>query len=493
MSRRKGNSKIDFIKALCEHNEFLAKNNLGIFANVDFYSKKGSVSNIIINIIVAIIGVIVGVVAVGFSEPIKGDAVLTNDGIHFFTTSMEKIKENGKREKKLRILDYNFFPFEEMLVAVRFRRGFVRYLGIRGTYIDGLDGNKYDYHLNIPNKKELLPILKSALNSNNIRVKKTRENLGYIAILTVLLGALAVLLFPSWINAEREMDYADFRREINAPMISHRFQNRTTTYYARIATDIFTLAFREGENREFVGARIAGNERMFLLELAETNARLETGDVVRVTSIGAGVISTASPPEENIFNRIFRHVEIFLGDVRVRYVARISDNNVLRNVNYFYMRAMNIESIVIPVVADSDIYVSATGEYQIIFVEAVATVRGQINIVVIYFNYEALTSHNASGRWWLDFAVYQGYEELSPWLHGLGSNQNRDIIVYPSIDYETGEVYYNRRSRTNEIESGEIFLGRRGFVLNGVTDTIRIVKYSEHFNVIFNHEIYVWY
>ena len=107
------------------------------------------------------------------------------------------------------------------------------------------------------------------------------------------------------------MDYDRFSREISDPLPSIRsfFYRRTTSFSARIVTDVFTIHFIDGSPSNFVGAVISGNDRMFLLEVCSSiDVTWEVYDTARITAIGARFISILGTHNNHVVdsNRVIR-------------------------------------------------------------------------------------------------------------------------------------------------------------------------------------------
>jgi len=485
MSKVIEKSRNDFINALKDYNESLANENQGIFIGAVLSNRRNTKVNILTSVIGFVAGIFTGHGFYSTSEPEKGGVALTNDGYYFFVTETERIKEDGKRVKRLKITQHYFFRFADIRKVVTGRNFiFAKHFRIQGVYPSG-DGSKTDiYNLSIPpleNSPEQMKSLKDTLKSHDIKMRKGKSAFVCGAFLAAVLGLVLFILVPRWTNAYREMDYAVFRHEINSPThtLSGVYQDRTTSFSARIATDIFTIVFEDGESKNFVGAEIAGNDRIFLIELSD-NITVQANDVVEVRAVGRGVITTTPQPEENIFGRFFESFGVAFGDPRITgVVAEISNDSVLSGFNYLHMRAVSIETAAAVHVESSDIFLSANGDYSIKFVEAYHTTAGvgrnQTDVIVIYYDYEARTVHNINRPFTRNFVVYQGDVEIEFWDGGLRASGDRNFLT------------------TQDLSAGEIFHAMRAVVPINLTDPIKIVRYNENFQMIYYYELPVRY
>ena len=129
-----------------------------------------------------------------------------------------------------------------------------------------------------------------------------------------------------------------------------------------------------------------------------------------------------------------------------------------------------------PVVAVvGDIYTSASGDFQITFVDAFLDTAGvgqhQSDVIIIHFDYLAFTAHSA-GRPFRDFVIYEGDNVLEAWDGGLRAS-DRGLITLQSL------------------ESGQLFYAKTAVVPLEEPELIRIVKYNQNGEVTFTHELTV--
>ena len=469
MSQKVADPREAFLEALKEYDKTLADSKPAIFLGADFINKRDSKIDAILNIIGFIVGLFYRHTVFHTTEPETGNAVVGNDGIYFFATKSE------------RITHHYFLPFNKMSRSIMGRDIVLsKQLSIRGVYSS--NGREESYRLNFnPGKEgnEQLRTLKNKLKLNRVTLQKSRAAVISAAVLVLFFGYIIFgLLTPRWTNSYLPMDYAEFRREINQPThnLSGTYQDRTTSFSARIATGVFTITFDDGTSRDFVGARIAGNDRIFLVELAEVRPALTEGEVFRVTAVGMGAISTGARPENNVFDRFFEAVGVAFGDPRRSgFVTNISVSGVLRGSNYLHMRAVNFETVAAPAVVDSNTFVSVGGNYGIRFVEAYLTRAGagrnQTNVIMIYYDYEAFAAHSVNRPLSRNFVIYHGETELAFWEGGLRAGGGRNFLT------------------THNFGAGDVFHARRAVVPVGPADSVRIVRYDSNFQPIFSHEI----
>ena len=471
-----------FVEALKEYDEQLANDNLGIISGVSFRSNSGRKTNIFVTLIGFIVGIFTGFGFYRTSESEEGYLVITQDGAHFVKTVTEKTKEDGKQVEK-HVIEYDIFlPYSKMRKAVRGRNiVFVKELRLVGRVSDQ-EHSETGYRVDImlfSETREQVEILKEQLESQDVPIKKGRGFFMMALLIVGILGGVFVgIIMPRMLNTYRAMDTAAFRREINTPTgtASGRYQDRTTSFSARIATNVFTITFENGDSADFVGAVMAGNDRLFLLELSDANTDLRIGEVYRITAVGAGAITTRPQPEESTFERFTRALGVAFGDPRITgVVVDISAAGILSHANYLHMRVVEFEAIEVVVVADSDTYVSAGGNFQLTFVDAYHSTQGvgqrRTDIIVVYFDYYALAAHSAS-RPFRRFVIYQGDDALELWDGGLRAG-DRGFLS------------------TQRLASGEIFHAKAAVIPVGRPDTIRIVAYNADFEIIFTHEMTV--
>jgi len=483
MARRHVQSNEEFLEALFAYDEELAKSQKGIIQGVNFGSDRGKKTNIIVTIIGFIVGVFTGHGFYRVSEPETGSLVLAQNGVYFVRTETEKTKEDGKRVRKLIILDAIFLPYNKMRKAIRSRTiVFGKELRIVGRYVfDELHHREAGYRLDIMLSSEInepVEALKSQLKENDVPIKKSRIMFMLGLMILIFLGGIFIgLIMPRQLNTYRAIDMADLRWEINNPThtASGRYQDRTTSFSARIATNVFTIEFEDGNSSEFVGATVAGNDRLFLLELDDISGALAIGGVYNITAVGVGAVTTRPVPEEDAFDRFFRALGVMFGDPRITGVVAEASADILVLRYYLHMRVVDFESVEVVVVADSDTYVSAGGNFQITFVDAYHTEHGvgqrRTDIIVVYYDYLALAAHRAN-RPFGQFVIYDGDEALEVWGGGLRAG-DRDLVS------------------VQELAAGEVVNALAAVVPVGPVDGLRIVKYDANFEVIFFHEIAV--
>ncbi|MCL2527495.1 MAG: hypothetical protein FWE42_03670 [Defluviitaleaceae bacterium] len=474
-------SGLDFMDALMSYNSSLAINNHGIIEGASFSDKSSTRSNILVTIIGIIIGAVTGVGFYRTSDAANGSIVLTDDGFHFFTTSTKKVKEAGIRVKKLMIDSHGFIYYDQVKKAITSKSGFRSWqLSLKGTFED-IQGRNIKYSLNIPlsGNDDSIDLIKSKLEDRDITVRKSKAGkIAGVVLLACIAALFFVFFFPSMTSAYREMDYTHFRHEINFPThsASARYQGRTTSLTARITTDVFTINF-DDRSADFVGAAIAGNDRLFLLELGDVTPSHEIGDIVNITAIGMGVVTTRPRPAQSAFDRFFERMGAAFGDPRITGVAAdISRQGVLSNRYYLHMRATDMEVAEVVVLGESDTYISAGGNFQITLVDAFFCTTGigqrQTDIIVIFFDYEALAAHSAS-RPFNRFVVYQGDEELARSDGGIRSSvaDGRGFLA------------------TQRVDAGEVFRGMSAVNAANMTDPITVVVYGSGFDMLFIYEM----
>jgi len=476
-------AKSNFTEIIKEYNPAIASEIKGIFTGAEFKNKNATKANILTTIIGFIVGLFTGIGFFSTTDPETGWLVLTDGGLIFLATTAEKIK--GSKDHKISILNHYLMPYSQMKKAKTSRTLiYGRQLHITGTYKPQPGHREGDYSVTIPhNSDEIssLEALKVQLKTNGIKIKKGRAAMICgLLLVAILVFVLFFIFVPSWTNSYRAMDYAQFRREINTPAstASGMYQRRTTSFSARIETDVFSIEFENGQSRDFVAATVAGNERVFLVEVGDDRTGLMAGEIANIRAIGEGVIITRPLPDETFGDRFFRRIGEAFGDPRISgVVAEVSNAGVLSGINYLHMRMVDFEIIAPLIVVDSDTFVSSDGNYQINFVEAYHTTAGvanrQTDVIMIYYDYEAFAAHNPNRPFTRNFVVYQGDVELEFWDGGLRAEGYRNFLS------------------THNFSPGEVFHARRAVVPVGPTDTLRIVRYNENFQVIFSHEVNV--
>jgi len=483
MSQEYLSSGRDFEEALASYAESLAgHNNLGVISGASLSNKSGTKKNILVSLVGIIVGAFTGFGFYRTSSADTGSAVLTHDGIHFFPTKSKRVKEDGVRVKKQLITGHSYVGYAHTKKAVVSKAFFSKQISLIGKVQDE-NGRNVRYRLSIPISKdvEAVDTLKSKLEEQGIRTRKSRTGKAVAALFALLIATVIFFLFlPRWTNSYRPIDYDDFRFEINFPMhsASGRYQDRTTSFVARIATDVFTINLGDGD-MDFVGATVAGLDRIFLLELNEDIAVPEIGDIADITAVGMGVISTRPRPELSAADRFFERIEIAFGDPRISGVVNeISTSGILSGTNYLHMLATEIEAVIPIVLGESDTYVSAGGNFQITIADAFFTTTGvgqrQTDIIVIFFDYEALVTHRAS-RPFNRIAVYQG----DTLLESSGSGIRESVA--------DGRGFLT----TQEVEAGEVFRGMSAVVADNLTEPITLVIYGGNFDVLFMYEMAV--
>jgi hypothetical protein len=465
-------NKKTFLKALEQYDSTFAKTHeiIGILTKATLHSKRAVTTNILENIAGVIIGIVTGHGFYRISTPEKGCAVLTKDGIFFFAE--ETVKKTSA------IVYHIYFPIAD-ISKVMFGRNIIlmNQLVITGKYEDESNGRKQSYRIVIPRHRKnrnTIETFKEKLAEENVRIKK---NKGGFVFSFMFLALVSVLLFgifmPRWTKAYRTMDYAIFRNEINNPNRSQgsRYQDRTTTFTAQIATQPFMLTLENGTQAQFLGAVIAGNERKFLVEVQDSQGALPAvGDVVRIRAIGRGAIATRPQEPPDFFTRLGIH----MGDIRITGATVQGGTEVLSHSYYLYMYGLSFEAVTMEAAVESDTFTAASGSHRITFVEAFHASSGgarAAEVIIIHFDYEAFTAHNAGFPITRNFTVYQGEEALTYWDGGLRADSERNFM---------GQ---------NSLEAGEIFYGRIAVVPHNTTDNIRIVRYGEAFQIIFTWEM----
>jgi len=456
----KRNQKTSFIESLQVYDEALANDNLGIFSDATLTNRRDTKINIFMTIIGFIVGGIIGQGFFVVGEPEEGSLVVGHDGVFFFATEKEEI------------IGHYFIPFENIGKVVLGRNIiFAKQLTITER------GGNYRIGAFLHDKK-LVEVLKGKLKSNNVSVKRGK---GWI-VWAVILGSIFSFIFggilaPRWLNTYLAMDYTEFRREIDTPTstAAGKYQDRRTSFFARVETDIFSIEFEDGSSGYFVGATIAGNDTIFLIEMGEVDEALEVGEVVEVTAIGAGAVTTASRPPQTAGARFFENLGIAFGDTRITgVVADTSIDNVLNRRYHLHMRAVGFDRAEVVEAVEGNTYVSANGNFRITFVDAYFMTTGvgqrQADIIMIYYIYEALTGHRAN-RPGNNFTFYQGDVELERWEGSLPAATGRGLL------------------HVQTLEDGEVFEAMMAAVPVNETTPIRIVRYDEHFGIIFSYEM----
>jgi hypothetical protein len=125
-------------------------------------------------------------------------------------------------------------------------------------------------------------------------------------------------------------------------------------------------------------------------------------------------------------------------------------------------------------VYNSDTLLSPAGDYRITFADAYATRLGvgqrQQNVVMIYFDYEALKPHSASRVLTRNFVIYQNGVKLEFWDGGFPADSDRGFLT--SHTFEAGEIYY----------------ARGAVVTPNPAESITIVRYNREGGVVFSRE-----
>jgi len=470
----------DFESALAAYHEPLLRDNLGIIPGATISNKSGTGGNILVTAIGIIVGAFTGFGFYRLSEAVKGTAILTHDGVHFLSTTTKRERIDGVRVKNQVITGHSYVGYNQVNKAIRGR--IPRQISLIGRVEDANERSiRYRINLPISGNDESIDNLKDKLDEQGIRPRRSRAGRFVALLMLAFIAFLAFAIFlPRLTNSYREMDYTAFRREINAPTStsSGRYQDRTTSFVARFSTDVFTIDTGEGHT-SFIGATIAGNDRIFLLELNEDVPTPEIGDVANITAIGMGAIATRPRPEQTTADRFFENMGVAFGDPRVSgVVEEISETGILSGTYYLHMRATEIEIATPIVLGESDTYVSASGNFTITFVDAFFSTRGagqhQRDIIAIFFDYEALEAHGA-GRPFNRFVVYQGDVELETSDGGIRANDadGRGFLT------------------TQRLEPGEIFRGMSSVFADNLTDPITLVVYGTTFDILFMYELTV--
>lgn len=297
---------------------------------------------------------------------------------------------------------------------------------------------------------------------------KRKSKVGLVFTFVVI--AFAALAFIIWPNSQGifsfsdEVNYDTFRRIVNHPNIDAvaSFQNSDSIFNARIETEVFSITFENGETREFIAAVIAGNPRQFLLEVGELRQVPQRGEVARFTGRVLVRISTEPTEDKTRLTGIVDH---------------ISHERVLREANYLHVLIDNVE---LP--RGDSAYISATGDFVITFVDAfyvfARSGSAQRYVLMIYYDYEALTNHDALWQplrsdFRDSFVVYNRNEQLASWTHGIPADSYRGFLASQSL--QRGDVLYVRSAFSAPLD----------------LEVIRIVRYDESFNVIFSYEMAV--
>ncbi|MCL2603357.1 MAG: hypothetical protein FWD90_02640 [Defluviitaleaceae bacterium] len=469
MARKKKGNKKAFITALKAYDASLVTERPIVVEGVTIGATKGKKSNAVISIIGTIIGAVTGVGFYRMSNPEKGTVLLGDDGLHFFAAK--------RKRGVVTITNHLFLPFEKMKKAVAGRNFiFANQMAVTGK-IEGANGREEGYRLQMPiSASEETAEIKRKMEEWNVKLKKARGALVCgIFIISVVGIILFGILMPRWLNLYRAMDYVQFRTEINSPAwtSSGRYQDRRTSFSARIETDRFTIVFGDGTSGTFIGAAIAGNEKIFLLEVNDSHPTLNVGEVAYITAVGRGAIATRAELAED--GGFFHALGVAFGDPRVTgYAAEVIGGPALKNAHYLHMRAVSFDTVAVPAAATGDTYTSANGNYRITFVDAYHTTSGggrSAEVIMLYYDYEALTAHNANRPLTRNFKIYQGDTELEYWDGGLRAVGDRDFLTQHSFT------------------AGETFRARRAVVPVNTDEPIRVVRYNENFQIIFSHEM----
>jgi len=214
----------DFVSALASYDESLAKENLGILTGVTFKNTSNTGSNIIITAIGVVVGAFTGHGFFSSTEADMGDAVLAEYGIHFFHTSIKRVKEDGVRKRKHVITGHSFVDYTDMTKSVVGRGiNFAKQLNISGTVQDsGERGASYRLGVPLNSDSETMDTLERKLEAQGIRTRKSRTGkLVGVALLATII-ALLVVAFQS----EQEIQ----SRVANVDVVSQEVLGESDTY-----------------------------------------------------------------------------------------------------------------------------------------------------------------------------------------------------------------------------------------------------------------------
>ncbi|MCL2421221.1 MAG: hypothetical protein FWD03_05125 [Defluviitaleaceae bacterium] len=453
--------KTTFIESLRAYDEALANDNLGIFGDATLTNQRDTKVNIFMTILGIIVGAITGHGFFSIGDPETGSVVVGHDGVFFFAT------------KKEAITGHYFIPFEDIRKVVLGRNiVLARQLTIterEGSYRIGI----------FLRDNKLVEILRGKLKSSGVSIRKGKGWIVWATFLGLVIYFIVFgLLVPRWLNTYRAVDYANLRHEINNPTstTAARYQNRTTSFFARIETDVFSIDFEDGSSSRFVAATISGNDRFFLIDLGETSEVLEAGEIIEITAVGMGAIATRARPPQGAGDRFFEALGVAFGDPRITgVVADISNDGILRGTYYLHMRAVGFDRAEVIEAVEGDTYVSASGNFRITFLEAYLTTVGagqrQTEVIMIFYDYEAFTGHRVNRPISNNFTIYQGDVALALWEGGLPAAIGRGLLSVQTL------------------EDGEVFEAMRAVIPVDGTAPIRIVRRDAQFGIIFSHEM----
>jgi len=383
-------ARYGFISALKDYNNELAErlslNNLGIYTDSILYNKKSNVSDIVFSNIKENLLITTGATKEKISRAIssrlannireikKGVAVINNKGIYFFV--IESTVYNN-------ITSHYFFPLEQLPqidITIKKKIFFQKPFTIKNIHSDSPNE---DYYKTISLDYKHTP--------NDITFNKlSKLKVLYTIAVIFLVGISFMAIYRTWINPFPYRTYvgAIFTQAVSSPFVQHHYYRRTTTFTARIETEVFRITFVNRNSGYFVGATIHGNLNLFLLELSNEQAvTLAGNDIVRVRAACVGAIRDRRVPHRNNLNS---DDEV----VRIQAISRTRPYTTLGQATFLHMRVDTIEVLesIDVINIDSNSHSNIPKNYQITFLDAYISAITTSQTALMFGGYRYETS-----------------------------------------------------------------------------------------------------
>ena len=190
--------KQEFLEVIKEYPLFANSEVLGILPNVLLLSRR-SMGLSILSIIAAFFMAIFAAFGVFvLASPDVGSLVFTKDTMYFVFTERQKIKIDGKKEKKLVIIGEYALPFSTVKKAIKQRNIlFGEIFSVIGTYPQELTRGKDQFTINITTKNNLaddIEALKDQLRANDKPIKFGIKWIITLVSIALLIGSSIFLI-----------------------------------------------------------------------------------------------------------------------------------------------------------------------------------------------------------------------------------------------------------------------------------------------------------
>ncbi|MCL1949574.1 MAG: hypothetical protein FWF59_07575 [Turicibacter sp.] len=460
----------------------------GVFTDVGFLVPLHSSEvkrNIFTVVLSFIFGIFTGHGFETFSSPtlVEGAAVLTKRGLYFFR--LRKRHTNSGTE--VTVQTHSHLPLKGMGKVVQSGRSLLIVHGFyEGTTARNLG---HPYRLLVARQRPYsndFARLKERLRSGGVKRQVDRLAV-FTWIVALSLGiALGNSMLARLTNRYRAMDYTQFRLDINRPaaVLSTRYQDRTTSFVARvISEEIHVLLSVEQQQRQVVAVELLnarGRDHFFLLETTGISGTdsLQPGDIIEATAIGRGVLTLRHSSESGAIGHFFA----LLGDPRLTYIAATDGEGFLTSGHrtyFLHMEAADIGLKQTQAAGDLDTYVSATGNFQLQFLLADERLSpiGNTPLVVVYFDYESIANHRIPTHFMEhNFVIYQNGQRLLYYGGGQRFSEGRILLFSADVNDE------------GEVEAGQtVHAALSVRAIDGSSITIN--RYSENMDILFSYEL----